>query len=102
PAYLYLGIRPDAIALAIGQGHSAAASLVAYDGKNDNAHPTQWGYGRYARNIGVRAHDLLGTAPNGAGGMMHVGTKASIAKTGDHETLVSTEGSARQHGRGIA
>ncbi len=43
-------------------------------------------------------------APNAAGGMIareHQGD-ASIAKTGDHELLVSTEGSARQHGRGIA
>ncbi len=29
-------------------------------------------------------------------------TKASITKTGDHITFPSTEGSARQHGRGIA
>ncbi len=60
PAYIYLGIRPDTIALAIGQGHSSVAKLDAHDGKNNRAIPTQWGYGRYARNIGVRAHDLLG------------------------------------------
>src|SRR5207248_963563 len=29
-------------------------------------------------------------------------TKATLTKTGENETLVSTEGSARQHGRGIA
>jgi anaerobic selenocysteine-containing dehydrogenase/Fe-S-cluster-containing dehydrogenase component len=102
PAYLYLGIRPDTIALALGQGHRAAAALDAFDGKNDRDVPTQWGYGRYARNIGVRAHDLLAVGSDGAGGFTLVGTKATLTKTGDHETLVSTEGSARQHGRGIA
>jgi molybdopterin-containing oxidoreductase family iron-sulfur binding subunit len=102
PAYLYLGIRPDTIALALGQGHGAAATLDDFDGKHNDRVPTQWGYGRYARNIGVRAHDLLGVGTDGAGGFALVSTKASLRKTGDHETLVSTEGSARQHGRGIA
>jgi molybdopterin-containing oxidoreductase family iron-sulfur binding subunit len=102
PAYLYLGIRPDTIGLALGQGHGAAAKLDEYDGKHNEKVPTQWGYGRYARNIGVRAHDLLGAGTDGAGGLALVSTKATLTKTGDHETLVSTEGSARQHGRGIA
>src|SRR5256885_9312309 len=101
PAYLYLGIRPDTIALATGQGHSSAVRLDDFDGKHNDRVPTQWGYGRYARNIGVRAHDLLGAGSDNAGGFALVSTKATLAKTGDHETLVSTEGSARQHGRGI-
>ena len=102
PAYLYLGIRTDTIALAIGQGHSSVATLEAHDGNNRKSIPTQWGYGRYARNIGVRAHDLLVAGANAAGGFALTSTKASLAKTADHETLISTEGSARQHGRGIA
>jgi anaerobic selenocysteine-containing dehydrogenase/Fe-S-cluster-containing dehydrogenase component len=102
PAYLYLGIRTDTIALAIGQGHKSVAKLDAHDGKNNRAIPMQWGYGRYARDIGVRAHDLLSSGGNAAGGFSLVSTKASLTKTGDHEPLVSTEGSARQHGRGIA
>ena len=102
PAYLYLGIRPDTIGLAIGQGHRAVATLDEFDGKNDERIPTQWGYGRYARNIGVRAHDLLAVGSDNAGGLALVSTKATLAKTGESDTLVSTEGSARQHGRGIA
>jgi Fe-S-cluster-containing dehydrogenase component len=102
PAYLYLGIRPDTIALALGQGHRAAATIDEFDGKHNDRVPTQWGYGRYARNLGVRAHDLLGASSDGAGGFALVSTKATLSRTGDHETLVSTEGSARQHGRGIA
>ncbi len=101
PVYLYLGIRPDTVALALGQGHASVAKLDQFDGKNDRV-PTQWGYGRYARGLGVRAHDLLAGGSDAAGGFALVSTKASIAKTGDHEVLVSTEGSARQHGRGIA
>ena len=102
PAYLYLGIRTDTIALAIGQGHSSAAKLDQYDGHNGKTGPTQWGYGRYARSVGVRAHDLLVPGTNSAGGLALTSTKASFAKTGDNEILISTEGSARQHGRGIS
>ena len=102
PAYLYLGIRPDTIAMTIGQGHRAAATLDEFDGKHNDRVPTQWGYGRYARNVGVRATDLLGTSSDNAGGFAMVSTRATLRKTGDHVTLVSTEGSARQHGRGIA
>ncbi len=102
PAYLYLGIRPDTIAVAIGQGHTSVAKLEDHSGKNDKNVPMQWGYGRYARNLGVRAHDLLVPGANAAGGFALTSTKASLAKTADHETLISTEGSARQHGRGIA
>ena len=101
PAYLYLGIRPDTIALAIGQGHTSVAKLSEHGGKNDKV-PTQWGYGRYARNLGVRAHDLLLSGTNAAGALALTTTKASLTKTADHDTLVSTEGSARQHGRGIS
>ncbi|MEO8623373.1 MAG: molybdopterin-dependent oxidoreductase, partial [bacterium] len=102
PAYLYLGIRTDTIALAIGQGHSAVAKLSDHDGKNDKTIPMQWGYGRYARNLGVRAHDLLVSSSDAAGGFALTSTKATLTKTADREILISTEGSARQHGRGIA
>ena len=49
-----------------------------------------------ARTISSRART------DRAGGLALVSTKVTLAKTGEHETLVSTEGSARQHGRGIA
>jgi anaerobic selenocysteine-containing dehydrogenase/Fe-S-cluster-containing dehydrogenase component len=102
PAYLYLGIRPDTIALAIGQGHASAARLDAFEPKNAERNAIQWGYGRYARGIGARTQDLLAPRTDLAGALALVSTKATLAKTGDHDTLVSTEGSARQHGRGIA
>ena len=102
PAYLYLGIRPDTIALAIGQGHGSVTRMDAFEPKNADRNPIQWGYGRYARGIGARTQDLLAPRTDLAGGLALVSTKATLAKTGDHDTLVSTEGSARQHGRGIA
>lgn len=102
PAFLYLGIRPDTVAVALGQGHSSVAKLDQFDPRSHTDGAIQWGYGRYARDLGVRAHDLLGAGTDGAGGFTLVSTKASLAKTGDHEPLVSTEGSARQHGRGIS
>ena len=98
PAHIYLGVRPDTVAVPLGQGHRSASGAGWYDGR-DTA--VQWGYGRYARGIGANALDLLPLRINSGG--TFVGTdRCSIAKTGEHRTLVSTEGSARQHGRGIA
>ena len=81
PVYLFLGIRPDTIAIPLGQGHTE--------------------YGRYAKGIGINAATILPLGTDGAGGRVLV-TKASLSKAGEVMALVSTEGSARQHGRGIA
>jgi anaerobic selenocysteine-containing dehydrogenase/Fe-S-cluster-containing dehydrogenase component len=81
PVYPYLGIRPDTIALALGQGHTA--------------------YGRYAKDIGVNALRLITFASDSGGGHALTTHKASLTRTGANSDLVSTEGSARQHGRGI-
>ena len=82
PAYVYLGIRADTVAVALGQGHTA--------------------YGRYAAGVGHNALDLLPAADDKAGALVLTGTKAKITKLAHNSLLVSTEGSARQHGRGIA
>jgi anaerobic selenocysteine-containing dehydrogenase/Fe-S-cluster-containing dehydrogenase component len=102
PAFLYLGIRPDTIALAIGQGHSSTAKLEQFEPKKTDPRTIQWGYGRYARDIGAKALDLIAARTDRAGGLALVSTKVTLTKTTDSEILVSTEGSARQHGRGIA
>jgi molybdopterin-containing oxidoreductase family iron-sulfur binding subunit len=81
PAYVYLGIHPEAVAMATGRGHTA--------------------YGRYAQNVGVNPLDALPGAYDAAGGLALTSVKARVTKTADHSPLVSTEGSARQHGRGI-
>ena len=81
PAYPYLGVREDTVAIALGQGHTS--------------------YGRYAKNIGVNALDVI-AGEDRSGALSLGGLRASVAKAAGHSDLVSTEGSARQHGRGIA
>jgi molybdopterin-containing oxidoreductase family iron-sulfur binding subunit len=99
PAFVYLGIRPDTIAIALGQGHRSPSKQNWFDWGDQDV---QWGYGRFARTIGANALDALAPVADGAGGLVLTAGGATIRKTGDHTTLPSTEGSARQHGRGIA
>jgi anaerobic selenocysteine-containing dehydrogenase/Fe-S-cluster-containing dehydrogenase component len=101
PAIPYLGVRPDVIGIATGYGHRAATDVPKFDAKS-TTNPVQWGYGRYARNLGVNALDLLPSGTGSTGEIALTATKASLSRVGDHVTVASTEGSARQHGRGIA
>ncbi|HJQ21314.1 MAG TPA: 4Fe-4S dicluster domain-containing protein [Gemmatimonadaceae bacterium] len=98
PAIVYMGVRTDTVAIPLGQGHASSKADGWFDGK-DTA--VQWGYGRYARAIGINALDLLPGSLNASGAMTTV-TRCAVSKTGDHVMVPSTEGSARQHGRGIA
>lgn len=81
PVYAYLGIRPDTVAIAAGRGHSEAA-------------------GRYAR-AGHNAFDLLPYSEDRSGATAYGFAKAKVTKDGGFSRLVTTEGSARQHGRGV-
>jgi Fe-S-cluster-containing dehydrogenase component len=82
PAYMYLGIRPDVVGVALGRGHTK--------------------YGRYAANVGINALQLIPAGENKAGALVLMATKGTLTKLVDHSLLVSTEGSPRQHGRGVA
>ena len=83
PAYVYPGVRRDVAAMPIGQGHTA--------------------YGRYARGRGANVLDLLaGDATDPAGALAFCSTRVALTKTGRRMPLATTEGSARQHDRGIA
>ena len=83
PVYVYPGVRRDVVAMPIGQGHTA--------------------YGRNARNRGVNPLALLGAdAPDVSGALAFCSTHVTLAKTGRTVPLATTEGSARQLGRGIA
>ena len=83
PAKVYPGVRRDVVAMPIGQGHTA--------------------YGRYARGRGANVLDLLaGDATDPAGALAFCSTRVTLAKTGHRMPLATTEGSARQHDRGIA
>jgi anaerobic selenocysteine-containing dehydrogenase/Fe-S-cluster-containing dehydrogenase component len=102
PAFLYLGIHKDAVAIPFGHGHKAAGQMAVFDPMHHDVTNVQWGYGRYARDLGVNPLDLVPLGTNAAGGVVWTATKGTVSNTGDHRTLPSTEGSARQHGRGIA
>ena len=83
PVVVYPGVRPDVVAMAVGQGHTA--------------------YGRNARGRGVSPLDLLAAdATDASGALAYCSTRVTLTKTGRWQKLVSTEGSPRQLGRGIA
>jgi molybdopterin-containing oxidoreductase family iron-sulfur binding subunit len=82
PAYLYIGLRPDTVAVAAGRGHTA--------------------YGRYAKDCGANAYALLGPGEDDAGNWALTQTKASLSVSSAVSRVISTEGSARQHDRHIA
>ncbi|WKW12594.1 4Fe-4S dicluster domain-containing protein [Pseudogemmatithrix spongiicola] len=83
PAFIYLGIRPDTIAVMVGRGQSESAGRYAVSGENAYA-------------LGAVTEDArTGAAVYGA-------TKARLAKATGNQRLVTTEGSGRQHGRNIA
>ena len=100
PAYVWLGIRPDTIAMQLGLGHASMAGTT-YDPDTDKKIPYFSGYGRYAQDVGVRVDTLLGAVENAAGAPAYTIAKATVTATGNEVDLVSTEGSARQHSRGI-
>ena len=83
PVYVYPGVRPDVVAMPIGQGHTA--------------------YGRNAKGRGVNPLDLLAAdAMDASGALAFCSTRVTLAKTVRTVRLATTEGSPRQLGRGIA
>ena len=83
PAYVYPGVRRDVVAMPIGQGHTE--------------------YGRNAKGRGVNPLDLLAAdATDASGALAYCSTRVALARTGRTVRLATTEGSARQLGRGIA
>jgi Fe-S-cluster-containing dehydrogenase component/NADH dehydrogenase/NADH:ubiquinone oxidoreductase subunit G len=82
PVYLFIGLRPDTIAIAMGRGHTS--------------------YGRYAHGCGVNPMALLPVGEDSRSGAVALVTKASLRKAGGATRLITTEGAGRQHGRGIA
>lgn len=89
PAVLFPGIRPDVVAMPLGQGHSS--------------------YGRYAKNRGVNPIELLAPVLDNVTGTLAAGaTRVRIERTGAKGRLVTLERPAmeqsdlieieRQHG----
>ncbi|MDE2662645.1 MAG: 4Fe-4S dicluster domain-containing protein [Gemmatimonadota bacterium] len=82
PVYVYRGIRPDTVAIPLGQGHTE--------------------YGRYARNRGVNPLDLLAAnADPGSGALAYAGTAVTVEATGETARLVVTQGSTDDQDREI-
>ena len=80
PVLRYPGIQRDTVAIATGRGQTHA--------------------GRYAK-AGLNPLEILPAGEDRAGGIAFASTKANVAKAGGYAQIVTTEGSARQHGRGI-
>ncbi|HEU4748661.1 MAG TPA: molybdopterin-dependent oxidoreductase [Gemmatimonadaceae bacterium] len=80
PVLRYLGTQRETIAIATGRGHPHS--------------------GRYAK-AGFNPLDIVPAYEDRAGGVAYVSTRAEVAKAGGHSNIVTTEGSSRQHGRGI-
>jgi molybdopterin-containing oxidoreductase family iron-sulfur binding subunit len=80
PAYLYLGIQRETVAIAIGRGHKRS--------------------GRYA-GAGANALDLFPGLEDRSGAPAYVPVWVDVEKAPGHEELITTEGSSRQHGREI-
>ena len=80
-AYPYPGIRPGAIAMPLGHGHTA--------------------FGRYARSETGNPANVSGVGLDGAAGIIRAATNVTVTKTGQSLLLAHTDGSAYQHGREI-
>lgn len=82
PVYVYQAIRPDVIAIPIGQGHSD--------------------YGRYAKGRGVNPLQILAAQEEPVTGSLAVNaTRVKLTKTGRHVEIVKTAGEGRELGRNI-
>lgn len=81
PVYLYPAIRPDAIAMPFGQGHTA--------------------YGRYAQGRGANPANILSAHFNEAGDLAFAGMKVKIEKTGRKQPLSRLESRIGVYGEGL-
>jgi anaerobic selenocysteine-containing dehydrogenase len=82
PVFVYPAIRPDVVAMPIGQGHGE--------------------YGRYAKNRGVNPIQIL--APEiepSTGSLAWSDTRVKLIPTGRRVKLVKTDGTSRDLGRNI-
>ncbi|MFM8322011.1 MAG: molybdopterin-dependent oxidoreductase [Chloroflexota bacterium] len=80
PVYLYPAIRPDTVAVPLGQGHTA--------------------FGRYAQGRGVNPLDLLGGETNASGGLAFMAARVKVTATGRRRALSRYESKAGVYGTG--
>lgn len=81
--YVYEGIRPDTLAVQIGQGHTS--------------------YGRYAKDRGVNPITILPVSTDRiTGSLAWLTTKVKASGTGRHAQFVQTQYTTTQHDRDVA
>lgn len=82
PVFVYPAIRPDVVAMPIGQGHSE--------------------YGRYAKNRGANPIAILAPVVEPVtGNLASSATRVRLVRTGRRTTVVKTDGTSRELGREI-
>ena len=82
PALVFPAIRPDVVAMPIGQGHDA--------------------FGRYAQNHGSNPIQILAPGMDAESGSLATSaTRVTLERTGGHAALVKIGGESRQLGRNI-
>ena len=82
PAFLFPAIRPDVVAMPIGQGHSH--------------------YGRYAKDRGANPMQILAPQVDDmSGALAWSSTRVKITRTGERVKLIKTSGVSRTLGRQI-
>ena len=82
PVYVYPALRPDVVAMPIGQGHRE--------------------YGRYAKSRGVNPIQILAPeVESSTGSLAWSSTRVKLVPTGQRVQLVKTDGTSRQLGREI-
>ena len=82
PVFIYAGIRPDVVAMPLGQGHTD--------------------YGRYASGRGSNPIQiLLPETDADTGALAWAATRVKLAKTGDRVSLIKTDGVTQTLGRQI-
>ncbi len=81
PVYRYPAIRPDTVAIAFGQGHTA--------------------YGRYAEGRGANPADVLNIKFNAAGDLAFAATRVKILPTGKQYKLSRLESKLGVYGEGL-
>ncbi len=82
PAFIYQAIRPDVVAMPIGQGHT--------------------NYGRYASDRGANPMSILAAeTDNSSGALAWSATRVRISKTGRRVHVIKTDGTTRELGRNI-
>lgn len=81
PVITYPAIRPDAVGIAIGQGHSR--------------------YGRYASERGVNPLRILDADTDAAGALAWASTRVDLHATGERARVIRNSGVPRELGRNI-